>query len=66
MMFKTVETMDVTFKNCVVKKVEIKKSPFPDNSFVRITEKGVTYLVNTDYIIFSCFFVAFFLILFVS
>lgn len=52
MMFKTVETMDVTFKNCVVEKIDTKKLPFPDNSFVRITEKGVTYLVNTDYIIF--------------
>lgn len=52
MMYKSVVTMDVTFTNCLVEQFEDKKSPFPNNSFVRITEKGVTYLVNTDYIIF--------------
>lgn len=52
MMYKAVVTIDATFTNCLVEQIENKKTPFPDNSFVRITEKGVTYLVNTDYIIF--------------
>ena len=49
--FSFLNTMDDQFENCVVK--EAKKTPFPDNSFVEITEKGKSYLVNTDYII-SC------------
>lgn len=53
MMYKTITMADeTTFVNCLVEQIDDKKTPFPDNSFVRITEKGVTYLVNTDYIIF--------------
>lgn len=53
MMFKIIAMADeTTFANCLVEQIDDKKTPFSDNSFVRITEKGVTYLVNTDYIIF--------------
>lgn len=53
MMYKTITMADeTTFVNCLVEQIDDKKTPFPDNSFVLITEKGVTYLVNTDYIIF--------------
>lgn len=51
--FKSLLTMEGEFVDCYIEQMSDKENPFPGNSFVKVTEKGVKYLINTDYII-SC------------
>lgn len=50
--FKKIFLYDEEFSECLVYPLDDKKSPFPNNSFVRVIEKGTEYLINTDYITF--------------
>ena len=42
--------MDIEFTDCIVEKIE---NPFSDeHTFIKVTEKGKTYYLNLDYVIF--------------
>lgn len=54
MKVKGITTIDseIYFRECEIQEVpeEIKKL-FPDQNLVKVTEKGKSYILNTDYII---------------
>lgn len=51
---KGITTIDseIYFRECEIQEVpeEIKKL-FPDQNLVKVTEKGKSYILNTDYIV---------------
>lgn len=48
--FKSIVCMDIEFTDCIVEKI---KNPFSDEHiFIKVTEKGKTYYLNLDYVIF--------------
>lgn len=48
--FKSIVCMDIEFTDCIVEKI---KNPFSDeHTFIKVTEKGKTYYLNLDYVIF--------------
>ncbi len=42
---------DVLLKNCILEPIPQDEQPFGDNRFVKVTEDDMTYLANTDYIV---------------
>ena len=42
---------DVLLKNCILEPIPQDEQLFGDNRFVKVTEDDMTYLANTDYIV---------------
>ncbi|WP_304653133.1 hypothetical protein [uncultured Ligilactobacillus sp.] len=42
---------DVLLQNCILEPIPQDEQPFGDNRFVKVTEDDMTYLANTDYIV---------------
>ncbi len=42
---------DVILKNCILEPIPQDEQSFGDNRFVKVTEDDMTYLANTDYIV---------------
>lgn len=43
-------TVDDTFTNCLIEPVAKGEWPYSDQTFLKVKEKGRTFLVNTDYV----------------
>ncbi|MCR1891019.1 hypothetical protein NSA16_07545 [Ligilactobacillus murinus] len=42
---------DVLLQNCILEPIPQDEQPFGDNRFVKVTEGDMTYLANTDHIV---------------
>ncbi len=47
---KMLITVDDTFTNCLIEPVAKDEWPYSDQTFLKVKEKGRTFLVNTDYV----------------
>lgn len=47
---KLLITVDDTFRNCLIEPVTENEWPYSDHTFLKVKEKGRTYLVNVDYV----------------